>query len=616
MVASGAVLGRADMGKVMHGGSMDPTIAAQPRAHESPTANREAQRSAATATSVRLLWQHRAVLVLATLFVTVPFLGKPLHIDDPLFVWSAQHLQSDPVDFYGFNVNWFGYSAPMSDMMKNPPLASYYIAAAATLLGFGEVGLHTAQLLPTIAAVLGTFELARLLCRRPFLATLVALTTPVFVICASTLMCDVPFLALWVWSLVCWHRGLHEERQGLLLAGAVLATLAALTKYFGMCLVPLMLLDAIDVRRKATWGMLWLLVPVLAMLAFERVTESMYGFGLVSDAQSYASRANETEGAPRNLQGFFRLVVYIGGCVVGVALFAPRCWQYWTLGVTVVASLVLSFLALYRGWADVLQQVTSLTTGEGWRLFAHVFVFLLAGFTVLGLVVSDFAAQRQRSKLLLGGWMVGTLLFAGFVNWTINGRSVLPMVPALGILVARRLEETESDVAEKKWLDEISLRDAAPLLVGLAAAMLATAGDYEHAASARRAAEILARDHRPQDQQFTFVGHWGFQYYFEKLGVAPLDSSRIRFQEGDVVVAPLANTNTVLLPTELAEVKTAVTMNMKLPVATQRKQANAGFYGTSYGRLPWRLGSVPADQYLVQVLRRDFKLDLPPPAIR
>jgi 4-amino-4-deoxy-L-arabinose transferase-like glycosyltransferase len=596
---------------------MESEIASRPRALGAPTGNlADAEWLASPAMSSSLVWRQRALLVCVTLLVMLPFIGKPLHIDDPLFVWTAQHIQSEPFNFYGFQVNWFGYSAPMSDMMKNPPLASYYLAAAALLLGFSDVGLHTAQLLPTLAAVLGMYELARRMCARPLLASLVALGTPVFVVCGTTLMCDMPLVALWCWALVFWHRGLLEHREGLLLSGAVCATLAALTKYFGMCLIPLFLLDTIVVRRRLSWSVLWVLLPIAVLFAFERATEWLYGYGLVADAQRYAAKANALEGTPRDLEGVYRTLVFVGGCVVSVVFFAPRLWSRWAITVGSLLAIVLGLIALYRGWADVLQEVTTLQTAAGWQLLAHVIVFLAAGLSVLGLVASDLASPRWRSSLLLAAWMLGTLLFAGFINWTINGRSILPLAPVLGILVARRLDDQEGEPTGRRLLGEIGVWDLPPIVIGLAAAMLVAAGDYAQAVSPQTAAERLASSHRPATRQFTFVGHWGFQYYFEQHGAVPLDSSHMSYELGDVVIVPRWNTNNVLMPTELADTTELVEIEMPLPIATQRKQINAGFYGTSYGRLPWRIGLVPTDQYLIQVVRRPFRLNIQPPSIR
>ncbi len=65
----------------------------------------------------------------------MPFVTKPLHIDDPMYVWAAERILRQPLDPYGFDVSW-GYDVrPMSAVMKNPPLVSYYLAAVIGLFG-------------------------------------------------------------------------------------------------------------------------------------------------------------------------------------------------------------------------------------------------------------------------------------------------------------------------------------------------------------------------------------------------------------------------------------------------------------------------------------------------
>src|ERR1700751_4571012 len=79
------------------------------------------------------------ILTAATLACLLPFLGKAFHIDDPLFIWTARHVVSEPLNFYNFNVNWSGREEAMSTAMKNPPLAAYYLALVGTLLGWSEI---------------------------------------------------------------------------------------------------------------------------------------------------------------------------------------------------------------------------------------------------------------------------------------------------------------------------------------------------------------------------------------------------------------------------------------------------------------------------------------------
>ena len=149
------------------------------------------------------------LLLVICILCLAPFADKAFHIDDPLFIWVAKHIQTNPFDFYGFTVNWYGFEMPMSEVTKNPPLASYYIALVAFLFGWSEIALHLAFLIPASAVVIGTFFLAKELCDRPFLAALVGMVTPVFLLSSTTVMCDTLMLSLWVWAsilLAAWYK--------------------------------------------------------------------------------------------------------------------------------------------------------------------------------------------------------------------------------------------------------------------------------------------------------------------------------------------------------------------------------------------------------------------------
>lgn len=86
------------------------------------------------------------ILVAVTLACLLPFVGKAFNIDDPMYLWAAEHILAHPLDFYGFAGNWDGVLRPAPEIIKNPPVASYYIALAASVGGFGERALHLAFL--------------------------------------------------------------------------------------------------------------------------------------------------------------------------------------------------------------------------------------------------------------------------------------------------------------------------------------------------------------------------------------------------------------------------------------------------------------------------------------
>src|SRR5438045_9769723 len=169
--------------------------------------------------------------IAAAVAALAPFLNKAFHIDDPLFLWMAQQISQHPADPYGFSVNWYVSAKPMFSIMQNPPLNAYYMALAAKFLGWTEPAMHGAFLVPAVAAVLGTFFLAQRLSGSPLLGALLTIFTPVFLVSATTVMCDVWLLALWVSSVHCCAR-VFEERHSywLLLLASLLAAPAELTK--------------------------------------------------------------------------------------------------------------------------------------------------------------------------------------------------------------------------------------------------------------------------------------------------------------------------------------------------------------------------------------------------
>ena len=73
-------------------------------------------------------YMTRLWLGAGTVALLAPFVGKAFHIDDPIFLWTAEQIVQAPADFFGFAVNWYGVSEPMHMINKNPPLVSYYLA--------------------------------------------------------------------------------------------------------------------------------------------------------------------------------------------------------------------------------------------------------------------------------------------------------------------------------------------------------------------------------------------------------------------------------------------------------------------------------------------------------
>lgn len=524
-----------------------------------------------------------ALLTLLVLLCLLPFLNKAFHIDDPLFLWSAQWIQSHPLDFYGRAVNWNGTLAPMAVVNNNPPLTAYYIAGAAALVGWKEVGLHLAFLVPALATVLGTFALARQFCSRPVLAAAATFLTPAMLVSSSTLMCDVMMVAFWVWALVFWCRGIQTQRWPALILAGLFAGFCLLTKFTGVFLIPLLLLYGWMKQRRAGKWLLSLLIPIAVLAGYEWYTFETYGEGLFQTASNFSASARPLLGR----QGMDKLIVglaFSGGSLCSMLFFAPMLWRkrIW------IASLVLfGALVLLLAWRKTLGQFAFETGGTlHWPLLLQTAICAVAGTQLLLLAWADWYRRRDADALLLVAWLGGVFLFAAIINWTVNGRSLLALVPAAGILVARRLETNYAPPAA-------SVRTAIALGLGGLVSLWATWADYDWANSARSAALHLSNKYKPSHTNLWFDGHWGFQFYMERKGARPLDVQSSTIAVDDIIITP--SKNACLNPLPMISVKLIETAEFQ----PNRWISAEAFYSSIFGVIPFAAGATKPDQYFV-----------------
>jgi len=534
----------------------------------------------------------RLLLTALTLICLAPFCRKAFHIDDPLFLWAAQNITHHPLDPYNFPVVWYTESAPMSEVTENPPAASYYMAAAGKLGGWSEPTLHFAFLLPALVAVLGTYYLAQRFTRYPSFAAIATLLTPGFLVSSTTVMCDTTMLALWILAAALWLEGMDRESPAMVASAALLIAVCALTKYFGIALIPLLLLYSILRRGRAEKRMLFLLLPVLTLTAYQFWTRQHYGTGLLAEAAAYALDDETTRWA-RILNAPFGLA-FVGGCALTALTFIPVLWsrsKIW-IGAILSAAFALAFAA---GWIP--SPTGGAAPGFG-PLSLQLGIFVAGGISLLGIAFADWRERKDADSAFLGSWVVGTFVFATFFNWTINARSVLPLIPPAGILLARRLDA--AGVFGGGWR---RAKVVAPLALSGIVSIWVAFADARFAGSARDAAEYV-RDHIGSDPvTVSFEGHWGFQYYMQLLGFRPVDYDSYEIRSGNIIVIPQTATNAPRIPRELVESQSTFALKVNVGVTTTSRQVGGGFYAGVLGPLPYVFGSVPDERYLVVRLR-------------
>jgi 4-amino-4-deoxy-L-arabinose transferase-like glycosyltransferase len=534
-------------------------------------------------------------LTLVTLAVLAPFLAKPFNIDDPLFIWAAKQIRAHPTNPYGFNVEWGWTAVPMWKVTQNPPLACYFIALASVAFGWSEMALHLAFLLPAMAVILGTYRLAKNFCGWPMLAALITLFTPVFMVSSLTVMCDVIMLAFWVWAVVLWTEGMEPEKSHKLIMAGIFVALAEMTKYYGACLIPLLAAHGLLGRRPfKQWGPA-LLIPIAVLCAYQYATGALYGEGLLNRAAEYASFSKMLFGFSKFQNGLIALS-FTGGCVASAVFFVPllgrkREWTVPALGMVLFAVIFFSYATLWKKYPAL--HGVALTSTKIQMIF-----WATGGLCVLGLAATDVFRQRNPHSLLLFLWVAGTFVFAAFCNWTINARSILPLAPAVAILVARRLE-TKSLIPGKIWPPAVM----ACLLASYALSGFVTRSDYASAAASRQSAQEICAKYNGGPGTLWFQGHWGFQYYMEELGASMMDFQNSQLKSGDLLVVPPNNTNAEPPDPQTATLLETFTIPGERWLTTFNASVGGGFYASAIAPLPFAFGPVPPDKVFVYALK-------------
>ena len=175
-------------------------------------------------------------------------------------------------------------------------------------------------------------------------------------------MCDTMMLALWILAACFWLAGIHPARPRLLIISAFLIAASALTKYFGVALIPLLLVySAARQRRLGNW-VWYLLIPILLLSGYQFWTHALYGRGLLADAAQYAyvRSAHEISRLANAMIGF----AFVGGCALTGLMFSPVVWpRRWLFAGIAFAGLFASCCAM--GWIYFLADAAArMSTGH------------------------------------------------------------------------------------------------------------------------------------------------------------------------------------------------------------------------------------------------------------
>ena len=247
--------------------------------------------------------------------------------------------------------------------------------------------------------------------------------------------------------------------------------------------------------------------------------------------------------------------------------------------------------ALFQLWENVVLNGSMPDLMKTRGFVVQAMLLTAGGLHLLALVATEIWRRRDIVTLTLVLWIGGIIYFATVLNWTINVRSFLPLVPATAILLVRRLDRIGGKWTEGFW-------PVMPLIPAVAIALGVAVADYQLANSARTAATEITAKYKSANHTLWFEGHAAFQYYMEKLGGRPLDMARSNFQPGDVVVIPEVGIIVWLPQGVVGWVDHRQYMpSVRMNVIGGDRDGLAGFYSANTGPLPFTFGKPAYQSY-------------------
>jgi hypothetical protein len=514
-------------------------------------------------------------LTLLVLLLTLPFLDKPVHIDDTFVLRISEQILQHPWDPFGFDIDWFGHLRPVAEATTNPPFISYWLAPFAALSDYDERILHLAMVPFYLLWTWAMFRLAEHYQARSWVLTLALVSCAPFLV-SGNLMRDVPAAAMATGGLWLWLTGPGSRLRGNL--GGVLLGLAVLAKYSVAVLLGVWVLRSLLRRRWEELHQLW--IPSLLVGVWCGFT--WWAYGIPHPLYLLLERSS-SPGILWQDKFFSGLTVLGSGLYLAPLLLlqsvARRCWvELAAVLAAAVAIGVWGYSFYQQPWDTEFQ----LWLAAGTVLVAYALVEIGNRSEAPGGSPSE-GTTALGERVFWAAWLAAPLAFSTFFVPFQAVRHLMPALPPLLLLLSHRLH----DAWRRPWQ-----RLALLLLMTIQAAVTLTVAvaDWEYAAVYRDFARQQSLTRQPE--RTWFVGHWGWMFYAQRAGFRQLHRGETP-PPGDLLLWPekvhigdvFAGADA--LQERLGLVERVVYPGM-IPIRTMSMEAKAGFYAVIRQRLPYR----------------------------
>ena len=487
--------------------------------------------------------------------LALPFMHKPVHVDDANFLAMARAAAADPWRPHDFLINWGGQTERAFDVLSNPPGIALWLAPVADQ---SVLWMHLWMLPWLLLSIWGAQRLGQRVSGMPNAAALLIIGAPVAMLATHAFTPDLPLLAL---SLV-GTAGILDDGKPMTKRWPAALCLGAATlfRYSGLALIPLaMLWPWMQGERRAAIKLgLVASAPLALLMVHDLIAyDAIHMFAMVGFQSTSNAGADLAHKFVSNLG-------YLGGTAALpiLALARPLRGIAGALAGGIIGHLVIS------------------TVGGATPIWVGT-AFAAAG----GASLSVLSLRLRRIDLFLSAWLILGLGLLMALRFSAARYWIPFFAPAilLGLSQAPR--------------GLIGLCIPASMGLGLALA----ADDLDLADTHIQAAEQALNAGVGQ-----ISGHWGFQHHLESAGWTPVEEDKALPPETWVASSKIAwpqlAANTCW---DSVEVSLLADPNPGLRVLSHAAGANIHgnfIAGPPSDRVyaPWSLADDPMDQLTIR----------------
>lgn len=451
---------------------------------------------------MKLCYKRFAILLLVVAITTVPFLHKPVHIDDPFVLRIAENVIQNPFDPFAGTFDWFGTLDPIFEATTNPPLMSYFLAPVAYWSTQSEIVMHTACLFFYVLLAYSVYVLGNRFCKNPFLASLFVMSSTAVVV-SGNLMRDVPAVALATAGIAYFIYGTDKQKKWMASIGALLCGLALVTKYSSLVTIPVLLLYPLF-KRKYFYCVY--AFPAILVLAIWCIQNQLV-YGAVHMVYLLFERSAE-QGIGKDDKWWGALVILSTSLYLFPLLVWSNvlCRKWLPLVISILCcGISVYFVQSYFDFEADFQFL--LWTIGGTIFFVHM---VLECFVALKHFMNQPWDDESTDVMFLFAWFMAPFLFSILFVPFQAVRHLILALPPLAILSFRIIDSTPS-----KWWKPLAY---GLFLIQLIITLSVQYADYEFADVYRNMAKEAQEKWNQPENHTWFIGHWGWQYYMNREG--------------------------------------------------------------------------------------------------